>query len=57
MPDTAAEVRHRLARILDTPAGQFAELVVITELLQTTTRGDNLDLEGPLRRRLSAITG
>ncbi|WP_369185348.1 hypothetical protein [Streptomyces sp. Y1] len=57
VPDTAALVRHRLAHVLDTPAGQFAELVVITELLQTTTRGDNLDLEEPLRRRLSAITG
>ncbi|MEV7357899.1 hypothetical protein [Kitasatospora sp. NPDC088264] len=56
VPDTAAQVRHRLAHILGTPAGQFAELVVITELLQTTTRGDNLDLEEPLRRRLSAIT-
>ncbi|MFI9160486.1 hypothetical protein [Kitasatospora aureofaciens] len=56
VPDTATQVRHRLAHILDTPAGQFAELVVITELLQTTTRGDNLDLEEPLRRRLSAIT-
>ncbi|MDH6704813.1 hypothetical protein P3T27_001516 [Kitasatospora sp. MAA19] len=56
VPDTAAQVRHQLAHILDTPAGQFAELVVITELLQTTTRGDNLDLEKPLRRRLSAIT-
>ncbi len=56
VPDTAAQVRHRLAHILDTPAGQFAELVVITELLQTITRGDNLDLEEPLRRRLSAIT-
>ncbi|MFD9684583.1 hypothetical protein ACFWXO_02345 [Kitasatospora sp. NPDC059088] len=56
VPDTATQVRHRLAHILDTPAGQFAELAVITELLQTTTRGDNLDLEQPLRRRLSAIT-
>ncbi|MEV6972529.1 hypothetical protein [Kitasatospora sp. NPDC093806] len=57
VPDTAARVRRRLAHILDTPAGQFAELVVITELLQTITRGDNLDLEGALRKRLSAITG
>ncbi|MEU9042375.1 MULTISPECIES: hypothetical protein [unclassified Kitasatospora] len=56
LPDTAAELRRRLGHILDTPTGRFAELVVITELLQTTTRGDNLDLEAPLRGRLSAIT-
>ncbi|GAA2111930.1 hypothetical protein GCM10009759_54290 [Kitasatospora saccharophila] len=54
--ETAAEVRRRLGRVLDTPAGRFAELVVITELLQTTARGDNLDLAGPLRGRLSEIT-
>ncbi|ROR38023.1 hypothetical protein [Kitasatospora cineracea] len=57
VPDTAAEIRRRLGSVLDTPAGRFAELVVITELLQTTTRGDNLDLEEPLRHRLSEITG
>ncbi|MEV7783286.1 hypothetical protein [Kitasatospora sp. NPDC088351] len=56
VPTTAAEARRRLGHILDTAAGRFAELVVITELLQTTTRGDNLDLEKPLRRRLSEIT-
>ncbi|MFF9643643.1 hypothetical protein [Kitasatospora aureofaciens] len=56
VPDTTAQVRHQLTHILDTPAGRFAELVVITELLQTLDRGDNLDLEEPLRRRLSAIT-
>ncbi|MDH6116839.1 hypothetical protein [Kitasatospora sp. GAS204B] len=56
VPDTAADIRRRLGHILDTPAGRFAELVVITELLQTTTRGDNLDLEEPLRRRVFEIT-
>jgi hypothetical protein len=57
VPDIAAEIRRRLGRVLDTPTGRFAELVVITELLQTTARGDNLDLEQPLRERLSEITG
>ncbi|MEU5384191.1 hypothetical protein [Kitasatospora cineracea] len=57
VPETADQVRRRLRHVLDTPAGRFAELVVITELLQTTARGDNLDLEEPLRRRLSEITG
>ncbi|MFE5580034.1 hypothetical protein [Kitasatospora sp. NPDC056531] len=56
VPETAAQVRSRLGHVLDTPTGRFAELVVITELLQTITRGDNLDLEGVLRSRLSALT-
>ncbi|MFJ9949112.1 hypothetical protein [Kitasatospora sp. NPDC091207] len=55
VPRTAAAVRNRLAHILGTPSGRFAELVVITELLQTTTRGDNLDLEVPLRERLAGL--
>ncbi|MFI9785910.1 hypothetical protein ACIHEI_20770 [Kitasatospora sp. NPDC051984] len=57
VPETAAQIRRRLDHILNTPAGRFAELVVITELLQTTTRGDNLDLEGALRARLSKVAG
>src|SRR6266511_1809042 len=40
----AAQIRRELAHVLDTPAGRFAELVVITELLHATTRGDHLDL-------------
>ncbi|MFI6152434.1 hypothetical protein ACIBCA_07065 [Kitasatospora sp. NPDC051170] len=55
VPDTAADVRRRLGHILETPAGRFAELAVITELLQTVTRGDNLELEGPLRARLAHL--
>ncbi|MEZ0088978.1 hypothetical protein [Streptacidiphilus sp. EB129] len=57
VPETAAKIRHHLGHVLDTPHGRFAELVVITELLQTTTRGDNLELEGPLRTRLACLTG
>lgn len=55
VPETAREVRQRLGHVLDTPSGRFAELVVITELLQTITRGDNLELEGPLRSRLDTL--
>ncbi|MDH6124487.1 hypothetical protein [Kitasatospora sp. GP82] len=55
VPETAADVRRRLDHILNTPTGRFAELVVITELLQTTTRGDNLELEEPLRHRLGHL--
>ncbi|WP_256178263.1 hypothetical protein [Kitasatospora aureofaciens] len=56
VPDTATEVRRWLGHILDTSSGRFAELVVITELLQTVARGDNLELEGPLRARLACLT-
>lgn len=55
VPETAADVRRHLGHVLDTPTGQFAELAVITELLQTTTRGDNLELEEPLRARLAHL--
>ncbi|MFJ1796943.1 hypothetical protein [Kitasatospora griseola] len=57
VPETAAQIRQHLGHILSTSTGRFAELVVITELLQTTTRGDNLDLEGPLRARLARLSG
>ena len=52
VPETAARVSEHLGRILATPAGRFAELVVIAELLQSISRGDNRDLEAPIRRRL-----
>ncbi|MFJ6214484.1 hypothetical protein ACIQGZ_14285 [Streptomyces sp. NPDC092296] len=55
VPETAADVRRFLGHVLDTRAGRFAELAVITELLQTTTRGDNLELEQPLRARLGRL--
>jgi len=29
--------------------------VIITELIQTATRGDSLELEGPLRKRLAEL--
>lgn len=57
VPETAAYVSERLGNILATPAGRFAELVVITELLQSISRGDNRDLEVPVRRRLARLLG
>ena len=54
-PRTAAMVRIELADILNTPAGRFAELATITELLHSTTRGDNLDLAAPLRQRAAHV--
>lgn len=54
-PATAQRVRTELTHVLDTPAGRLAELAVITMLLQTTTRGDNLELEQPLRDRARSL--
>ncbi|WP_202451087.1 MULTISPECIES: phosphotransferase [unclassified Streptomyces] len=48
---TAARIRAEFAYLLDTPAGRFAELVAITELLHSTTRGANLPLAGLLHLR------
>ena len=54
-PEVTARVRSELTHVLDTPAGRFSELAVITMLLQTTTRGDNLHLEPALRERAAAL--
>ncbi|MEN8650976.1 hypothetical protein ABCR94_10120 [Streptomyces sp. 21So2-11] len=55
VPETAVRVRAEFPEALATAAGRFAELAVITMLLQTTTRGDNLDLEVPLRERAQEL--
>jgi hypothetical protein len=55
VPEVAADVQHHLSHQLDTPSGRFAELAVITQLLQTTGRGDNLELAEPLRTRLQEL--
>ncbi|MGA5418608.1 hypothetical protein [Streptomyces pseudogriseolus] len=47
-PDTAARVRTAFP-VLGGPAGLTAGATVCAQLLQTVARGDNLDLEGPLR--------
>ncbi|MEV6841345.1 hypothetical protein AB0N17_43975 [Streptomyces sp. NPDC051133] len=49
-PDTAARVRTAFP-VLGSPAGLAAEATVCAQLLQTVARGDNLVLEGELRRR------
>lgn len=56
LPSIAAHVRREL-NVLDTPAGRHAELVVITQLLHSTTRGDNLELAEPLRGRAEHLLG
>ncbi|MEU4490190.1 hypothetical protein AB0H94_35865 [Streptomyces purpurascens] len=47
-PDTLARVRAAFP-ILGSPAGLAAEATVCAQLLQTVARGDNLNLEAPLR--------
>ncbi|MEU1281106.1 phosphotransferase [Streptomyces sp. NPDC005805] len=55
VPETARRVRAELAAVLDSDAGRFAELVVVTELLQSAERGDNLALVPALRRRAGEV--
>lgn len=57
LPGVAARVRREFAAVRDTPDGRFAELAVFTELLDSTTRGDNLPLAEPLRRRAARLLG
>ncbi|MFF1644867.1 FG-GAP-like repeat-containing protein [Streptomyces sp. NPDC058240] len=55
MPETAERVRDELSTALDSDAGRFAELVVITELLQSAERGDNSELVPALRQRAGEV--
>lgn len=55
MPQTAERVRQELSTVLDNEDGRFAELVVITELLQSAERGDNVELVPALRRRAQEV--
>jgi len=57
VPAAAARVHSELAHILGTPAGRFAELAVITELLHAATQGGNAALTAPLRQRASLLLG
>ncbi|MGH3872684.1 MAG: hypothetical protein ACRDSR_14440 [Pseudonocardiaceae bacterium] len=57
LPRLAARVRSEFALLLGTPTGRFAELVAITQLLHSTTRGNNLDLAEPLRDRAALLLG
>ncbi|MFG1876691.1 phosphotransferase [Sphaerisporangium sp. NPDC049003] len=55
VPATEGRLRAEFADLLDSTEGRFAELVVLAELLQTTTRGDNLDLAPALHRRAAEL--
>jgi hypothetical protein len=54
-PTVAARVRQEPGDMLETPAGRFSELVVASEFLQGMERGNNLELEAPLRRRVAEL--
>lgn len=51
VPQTAKRLRTELSGLLDTPGGRFAEVTVLAELIQTTSRGDNIDMLPALRER------
>ncbi|WP_097917033.1 hypothetical protein [Streptomyces sp. b84] len=55
VPGIAERVRMELSGILASDAGRFAELVVITELLQSAERGDNRELVPALRHRAEVV--
>ncbi|MFJ8807644.1 phosphotransferase [Streptomyces sp. NPDC102490] len=55
MPETAERVRRELSAVLDSEDGRFAELAVITELLQSAERGDNVELVPALRQRAEEV--
>lgn len=57
VPEAAARIRDEFTDHLHTVAGRIAELAVITELLHTTTNGDNLELAQPLLRRAAHLLG
>ncbi len=56
-PRTARRIRAELAQYLDSPAGRYAELVVITELLEAASRGTGLELRNALRARAHQLLG
>lgn len=57
IPSVAARIRCELDDVINTPEGRYAELAVITQLLHSTTRGDNLELAAPLRHRAERLLG
>jgi hypothetical protein len=56
-PSAADEINRELAPLLNTTAGQYAELAVITELVHAAANGTNRALAKPLRNRAASILG
>ncbi|MER5423980.1 hypothetical protein [Streptosporangium roseum] len=48
-------MRRQFASVFGSAEGRFAELVVIAELLQSTTRGGHLTLAPALHRRAAEL--
>lgn len=57
VPDTAATIRHRFARMLDSPDGRRSQLLAIARMLSRTRMGDYTDLVVPLHRLADEILG
>lgn len=55
VPDTAARVRHIFADVLNTGAGQLAQLYVAARLLHRIDKGDHPDLATPLRKLIETL--
>jgi len=56
-PRTARRIRTELAQYLDSPSGRYAELVVITELLEAVSQGTGLDIHNALHARAHQLLG
>ena len=56
-PEVAARVQQAFEPTLASVAGRFSQLVVASEFLQGMQRGNNLDLERPLRRHVGLLLG
>lgn len=57
VPDAAARVRVTFHDILDTDAGQLAQLYVISRLLRRIEKGDYPDLAAPLTAHAETLLG
>jgi hypothetical protein len=55
VPEIAEQVRQTFKGALDSRAGRFSQLVVASEFLQGMQRGNNLELETPLRRQVAYL--
>lgn len=56
-PPVAERVHREFTPILESPSGHFSELVVASEYLQGIGRGNNLELEAPLRELVARLLG
>ncbi|MFE2043475.1 hypothetical protein ACFXAZ_21620 [Streptomyces sp. NPDC059477] len=56
-PSVADRVQREFAPALASPSGRFSQLVVAGEYLQGIGRGNNLELEAPLRELVARLLG